>query len=137
MNATSRDIVDMLEAYGDSSGISLDLRFADNLHVGKEPSTPIKCVTIYDTGGPGPDLGFTTKDYCRPSFQIRVRHSKYLEAMSIAEEIKTALHGKAQETWNGTLYTVILCTSDPALLEYDENGNAKVVINFSAQRRPA
>lgn len=137
MGPCSRDVVDMLEAFGDSSGISLDLRFADNLHIGKEPAAPIKCVTIYDTAGYGTDLGLTTQGYQRPTFQIRVRHPKYESAMNLAEEIRSALHGKSHETWNGTLYTVISCTSGPALLDYDENGNSRVFINFSAQRRVA
>jgi len=135
MNATSYDVAEMLEAYGDSSGFSLDLEYAVNLFVGQEPPQPIKCVTIFDVGGGGSDLGLSSQGYQRPSFQIRVRHPKYLTAMSLAEEIRSALHGKAQETWNGTLYSMIVCTGDPALLEYDENTNAKVIINFNAQRR--
>lgn len=135
MNATSFDVCEMLEAYGESSGLTTDLTYAVNLFVGREPSNPIIAVTIYDFGGAGSDLGLTTQGYRRPGFQVRVRHPKYLEAMALAEEIRSVLHGKAQETWNGTLYTMIRCTSDPALLDYDENGNARVFTNYEAHRR--
>lgn len=137
MNPVSKDIVDMLEAYGDSSGFSLGLVFANNLHVGKEPADPANCVTIYDVSGFGTDLGLTDKSYERPSIQIRVRNTKYWTAMGIAQEIKDSLHGRSHETWNGSLYTVIKCTSGPALLDYDDNGCTRIVLNLDVQRRPA
>ncbi|KKL64285.1 hypothetical protein LCGC14_2166530, partial [marine sediment metagenome] len=45
------------------------------------------------------------------------------------------LHGKAGETWNATLYTVIYCSSGPALLDWDENNRPRFIINFNLQRR--
>lgn len=137
MNPVSVDMVDYLESYGDSSGFSLSLAYAKNLFIGTEPKDPIDCVTIYDTSGFAPDLNLTTQGYEKPSIQIRVRNKKYTTAMSLAEEIKNALHGQSQVTLNGTLYSVIYCTSGPALLDYDNNGNARVVINFNLQRRVA
>ena len=133
MNASSIDIKDMLEAYGDSSG--LDVEFADNLFIGAEPDTPDNCVTIFDTGGYPPALGLVNQGYEYPSIQIRVRNRKYVDGWNIIEGIKNALHGQAQETWNDTLYSVIYCSSGPALLEWDDNGNVIFIINFNLQRR--
>lgn len=137
MNAPSKDVVDMLEAYGDSSGFDLSLMYADNLHVGMEPAQPPNCVTIFDVEGYSPDLNLNTQGYERPSIQIRVRNKKYLTAMSLAQDIKDALHGRSHETWNGALYTVIYAVGNPALLDYDDKGNARVIVNFNLQRKSA
>jgi hypothetical protein len=133
MQASSIDVKDMLEAYGDSSG--LDVEFAENLFIGAEPNKPDNCVTIFDTGGYPPALGLVNQGYEYPSIQIRVRNRKYIDGWNIIEGIKTALHGRAQETWNETLYSVIYCSSGPALLEWDDNGNVIFIINFNIQRR--
>ena len=73
MNATSVDIKDMLEA---ESG--LNLVFGVNLFVGREPSNPSDCVTIFDTLGMPPQLTFDASErYEKPSIQIRVRSISY------------------------------------------------------------
>jgi hypothetical protein len=120
----------MLEA--DSA---LVLVFANNLFIGQEPAKPANCVTIKDTYGMPPDLGLANQGYERPSIQIRVRNSKFLTGWTLIHDIKNLLHGLSHQTWNGTLYTVIYCSSGPALLDYDDNGNARFIINFNIQRR--
>jgi hypothetical protein len=136
MNAPSVDIRHILEAKDDSSG-SYDLEFATNLFIGREPSAPKNCVTIYDTSGYPPYLGLGgDTGYEYPSVQIRVRNASYINGWNMINDIKDALHGRHQETWNGTLYSVIYCTSDPALLDWDDNGNVRFVCNFNIQRRP-
>ena len=135
MNPVSVDFVDMLEAFGDSSGFSLNLKYADSLFIGNEPAKPVNCVTLFDTSGFGPDLALETQGYDRPAIQIRIRNTRYTTAMGLAEEIKDALHGRSHETWNGTLYTVIQCVGSPALLDFDDNGNCRIVLNVNAQRR--
>jgi len=132
MNASSEDVKDMLVAVS-----ALGLTFATNLFIGKEESSPKNCVTIFDTAGYAPDLGLTNQGYKRPSIQIRVRNAKYVDGWNLIQLIETSLHGRAQETWNDTLYTVIYCSSGPAHLDWDENGNARFIINFNVQRRSA
>jgi len=130
MNNSAEDIKDMLVAVS-----ALGLTFATNLFIGKEEKTPRNCVTIFDTPGYAPDLGLTSQGYERPSVQIRVRNANYTTGWNLIEEIKTSLHGRAQETWNDTLYSVIYCSSGPAHLDWDDNGNARFIINFNLQRR--
>jgi hypothetical protein len=130
MNVPSFDIKDMLEA--DSS---LGLNFADNLFIGKEPVSPKDTVSIFDTSGFPPELTFDNKVYEYPSIQIRIRNRKYQDGMLLAHSIMISLHGRSKQTWNGTLYTVIYCSSGPALLDWDENGNCRFIINFNLQRR--
>jgi hypothetical protein len=136
MNPSSVDVRHILEDYGDSSGMNVS--FKDNLFIGREPAAPINCVTIYDTPGMPPWIGLGGETgYEYPSIQIRIRNTKYLAGWTLAEEIKTALHGLNQQTWNGTLYSVITCVNGPALLEWDDNGNSIIFMNFNLQRRPS
>lgn len=141
MNASSVDIKAMLEDYGDSSGFDEDIYFyGDDLNVflNTEPTTPRNCVTIYDTEGFPPYLSLAGETgYEYPSVQIRIRNSDQIKAWSLIEKIKNSLHGRHQETWNGTLYSRIACSSGPALLDRDENGNWHFIINLELQRRPA
>lgn len=134
MNAPSFDIAEILEAYGESSGLGLD--YATDLFIGKEPDKPSNCATIFDTPGYPPYLsvgGETGYEY--PSIQIRVRNTSYINGWAEIEAIKNVLHGMNHTTVNGTLYTVIYCTSGPALLDWDDNGRVRFIINFNVQRR--
>lgn len=129
MNASSIDIKDMLEA--DSE---LALTFGTDLHIGREPAKPVDCVTIFDTQGFPPQINLTSQGYEYPSVQIRVRGKNYEYGWEVIERIKTLLHGRAQETWNNTIYTAIACASGPTLLDWDDNGNPRFIINFNIQR---
>ena len=141
MNAPSDDVKDMLVADDDSSsGVSLNLVFATNLFTGREPAKPNNCVTIYDHAGFAPSLSLGGKEdsgYEYPSIQIRVRNVKEQNAWILIDRIKNSLHARNHEEWNGTLYTVIYCSSGPALLEYDDNNRTILIINFNLQRRTA
>ena len=135
MNATSEDIIKILEAYGESSGLGLD--FAQNLFQGLEPSEPKNCVTVFDSPGFPDELILDgNTGYESPGINIRVRNTKYNTGMDIARNIKNVLHGYSG-TVGDTLYTVITCVNGPALLDWDENRNARFIINFNVQRRPA
>ena len=130
MNSSSYDIKDMLVAES-----SLGLVYAANLFIGKEPSTPNNCVTIFDSVGFKPQLTLDNQRYEYPSVQIRVRNSNYLDGWDVIEKIKASLHGRAQETWNGTLYSVIYCYISPTFLRWDENNRAQFVSTFNINRR--
>jgi len=141
MNASSVDIKQILEEYGESSGFESDLIFSGssmNVFIGQEPAHPRNCITIYDTPGFPPYLGLAGETgYEYPSIQIRVRNGDYLVGWDLIDRIKEVLHGLAQTTVNGTLYSVITCSSGPALLDFDDNNNARFIINFNLQRRSA
>ena len=132
MNATSVDIADMLVA-----DTSLGLAMITNLYVGKEPTSPENCVTIMDSYGYRPQLTLAGKgeDYYYPSVQIRVRNRDYRTGYNLANNIMISLHGRAQETWNGTLYTVIYCSNGPAFMNWDDKQLCHFVVNFDIQRR--
>lgn len=130
MNASSMDVKDMLEAVS-----SLGLTFATNLFVAKEPNEPRDTVTIFDTPGARPQLSTGGCKYYYSSIQIRVRNKDYQTGYALAENIQNLLHGQAQETWNGTLYSLITSSNDVYHMDWDENGNARFIINLELQRR--
>ena len=131
MSAPSVDIKDMLVA-----GSSPALTFKKDLFIGAEPDIPNNCVTIYDTPGGPPQLTMdATEEYEYKSAQVRVRDIDYQTGWNLANEIKTSLHGRAGETWNGTLYTVIMVTNGPFFLKWDENHRVIFIINLNLQRR--
>ena len=131
MNAPSIDIASILEE--DST---LGLTLATNLFVGKEPASPQDCVTVFDTPGFPPQLSYNREEiYEYPSVQIRVRNKSYQSGWDMIEDIKNALHGQANVSCDTVLYTVIYCSSGPALLDWDENGRCRFIVNFNLQRR--
>jgi hypothetical protein len=130
MNAPSLDVADMLVAES-----ALGLEYGKNLFITKEPASPINCVTILDTGGYPPQLVMDGERYEYPTINIRVRASHFSDAWDLIDRIVVTLHGRNHETWNGTLYTVIRCANNPALLDQDENGKTRVVVNVNLQRR--
>lgn len=131
MNSASEDIKDMLD--GESS---LGLTYGTDLFIGKEPSTPDNCVTIFDTSSFPPMRAVDpTVKYYYSSVQIRVRNKRYLDGYAVARNIFDSLHNRAQEMWNGTLYTVIQAAGEPALLDWDGNNRPRFIINFNMNRR--
>jgi hypothetical protein len=141
MKAPSIDICHMLEAGmfdSESSSGGLGLVFAQNLFVRRTPSKPIDCVTIFDTPGFPPYIGLAGETgYEYPSIQIVVRATDEEVGWYLIEGIKNALHGRHGQTWNGTLYSSILCSSGPALLDRNDNGVVLYFVNFNLQRRVA
>ncbi len=131
MQAVSKDVKDMLAAES-----SLALTFKKDLFIGIEPTKPDDTVTIFDTPSFPPDLYMDpTERYYYSSIQIRVRNTGYTEGITLARNIMELLHARANETWNGTMYTVITATGEPAWLDFDANHRSRFIVNFNLQRR--
>ena len=136
MNATAVDVKEMLETYVDEldSSSSVPTVFYP-IFIGKEPATPTNTITIFETMA-FHDLTMNRSEiYELPRIQIRVRSTSYLEGWGVIDTIKNLLHGRANETWNGALYTLIRCYSGPGLLDYDKEQSVRFVVNFEIQRR--
>lgn len=120
-----------------------DLIFKDDLHVGREPTKPNNVTTIFDTPNSGPQL--TTKKntskntdrYDYTAVQARVRNKSYEKAMALAWEIVAVLHNRGNEVVNDTKVTLIEALDSPALLDWDDNDRARVVVNFAVQQTSA
>lgn len=131
MNMASEDIKDILV-----SEPSFDLVFAENLFIGKEPTSPNNTVTIFDVSGAAPMLTYTRgENYYYTDIQIRVRNESYKEAWETSQIISEFLHGK-EETINDTIYTLIQAMDSPFFLGWDDNDRARFVVNYGLQRRP-
>jgi len=130
MNAPSEDVKDMLLA-----DTELGLTFAEDLFINREPATPDNVVTIFDSYGSPPYIGLTNTGYEYPSIQIRARGNDSRVTFNLLNEIYLSLHGRAHETWNDTLYESIICTNVPTLLDWDDNGRCRFIINLNLQRR--
>lgn len=130
MNALSLDIRDMLVADTD-----LELVFAKNLFVGREPEHPDNCVTLFDTGGGAPSLTYSKQEYNWDTIQVRVRNNSYLDGMKQMYSIKKALHGIVNVQQNDMFYTLIRMYMPPFALGWDANDRVMIVASFEAQRR--
>jgi hypothetical protein len=131
VSIASVDIKDVLE-----NESALGLIFAQNLFIGREPSTPNNCVTIFDGVGEPPALTLSndcTLEY--PGINIQVRDTSYLAAANLCQQIKDILHGRNNEVWNDTVYHAIICTGGPFLLDFDQNNRARFIVNFRLLRR--
>ena len=145
MNAPSIDVKDILayvppseSSSGDDPVNEFGLVFGTNLFVGREPAQPDETVSIFDVVGWPPYLTFNKDEvYERPAVQVRVRSRSYVTGWNLLERIVRRLHGITQETWNGTLYSVIQCSRAPMLLDWDENSRVRIIASFEIQRRSA
>jgi hypothetical protein len=139
MNASVVDIKEIIEYYyngGDES--SSGFAYSPELYpisIGKESAEPANIISLFEMEGYHQLTMNKCEVYEYPFIQIRVRSNAYLEGWAIISNIKEILHGRAQETWNGTLYTLIRCSGGPALLDYDKNQRVRFICNFSLQRR--
>jgi hypothetical protein len=130
MNSSAFDIRDLLVT-------ALGLVKGTTIFLGVEPANPDNTVTVFDTPGLPPDLTLDRDEkYGRPSIQVRVRNNNYQTGWALANNIKDALHGRANETLGGTYYSLISATDEPAMLDYDRNGRPRFIINFNLQRYP-
>jgi hypothetical protein len=130
MNSPGFDIKDILVA-----DTVVGLVYKTSLFVNREPATPDNVVTIFDYFGGRHALTLDGQTYEYPSIQIRVRNREQSEAWKIIYRIYTSLHGRAHETWNGTIYEVIYASGGPALLDWDDNDRCRLIINFNIQRK--
>jgi len=130
MNACSEDIKDILLA---DSNLGLS---EESIWIGREPSKPSNTVTIFDTSTTPPMLTLRQgENYFHDAIQIRIRNTDYRVGYALANQIMVSLHGREQEAWNDTLYSVIFCTSGPAMLGWDDNNRVWFIINFECHRR--
>lgn len=129
MNAASIDIQDIIETESSSSEIT-----AYPISIGGLVEDRSNCTSIIDTPGGPPQLTLDNAAYEFSSIQIKVRASNYEEGLTHLRSIKELLHGRANEVWNSTLYTLIKCLNEPGFL-MRENQRFIFVSNFSIQRR--
>ena len=106
------------------------------VHVSKEPESPHRTITIYDTGGAEPNakhlLDFNT-------VQVRVRGNvnDYPVAHTKIKDVKNKLLGLPKETVNGTVFVGVWAVGDIIFLKYDDNNRPIFVSNWRTALEPA
>lgn len=114
-----------------------------HLWIGKEPASPDRSVTIYDSGGLAPNPRWMI-DY--PSIQIRIRggQNDYKVAGNKAQEIRNRLIGRESYDAYGTnsdgskdRIIAINGTGDIAFIGYDDNSRPAFVFNLALITEPS
>jgi hypothetical protein len=103
------------------------------VYVNLEPATPDNVITIYDTGGPGPDTN--EMDVASPTFQVRVRAALAVDAYDKQAAIKAAL--LAARDYAGAssiLHAFYVMESDVLSLGTDDNNRHIRVANYHVHR---
>ena len=101
------------------------------LNVNGEPATPNNAITIYDTGGLGPDTD--QLDIERPTVQIRVRGSSFPDAYGKQKLIQGLLIFSSHEMETSNVSGIVQ-TSDIAAIGRDDKGNHIVTANYQLMR---
>lgn len=131
MNSASVDMASFLEQ-------ETSLVRAISLFVGKEPTSPVNTVTLFDTPGGSTEIrleGGAEKYYEYPSVSMRVRSISYPDGWTVIQEVKRILHGLTGVVIDGTCYDSVVCAQGPFLLDWDEHEHPRFVATFHITRR--
>lgn len=99
-----------------------------SINVGEEPDKPDDTITIYDTGGDGPDTD--EMDIDQATIQIRVRsHIRYNAALKI-KSIRNYLMSKITKTYESRRFFAFIVTTDVAEIGRDDNKRCVFTLNM-------
>jgi len=99
-----------------------------NIFIGREPTSPNNCLTIYDTGGPSQDARLALNE---SYFQLRSRHISYESGYEKLEEARRVLEGRrTNATVNNNIYIGFWVRSDIMFLMRDEQDRYCFTLNF-------
>ena len=132
MNAPSKDIKDMIEEMLAESGNTVSTKYPINRVMFDESKST--CCTILDFPGGKPQLTMDVAKYEFPSIQIKVRCTDYDDGWAYISAVVDLLHGRANEPYNGTYYSLIECLNGPGFLQREDQRTI-FVANFNIQRR--
>lgn len=97
--------------------------WANDINVSLEPSEPVECITLYDTGGQDPDSD--EQDVFNKTIQIRIRTLNYLETYIKLEQIRDLLINQTIAGING-----IWMQGDILYIGRDDNDRHLFTTNF-------
>lgn len=99
-----------------------------SINVGEEPDTPNKTITVYDTGGNGPDTD--EMDVDDKTIQIRVRASLRSEASEKISAIRAYLATKVNKESEGRRFFAFIVQMDPAEIGKDDKKRFIFTMNY-------
>lgn len=100
------------------------------INVAHEPGDPADSITIYDTGGEGPDTD--QLDVERPTIQVRVRSDSYPDAYAKHQAIRDMLIFGPLDLEESVVRLVQ--TSGPFSLGLDDKNRHLLTANYRARR---
>lgn len=103
-----------------------------SVSVGTAPDSPDDTITVYDTGGNGPDTD--ELDLLNPFFQVRVRAFEYADAYTKQESIQSTLKAIASEVLDTHRWVFVNVSSDIAHIGNDDSDRVLLVCNYQAMR---
>lgn len=104
-----------------------------NIFMGFMPPTPTACVVLYDAGGTYQPQGIDVP-WSEHRLEVRVRAETHAAATTLANSALTALDHKAALTMNSsTVVHWLRPEHPPAILEYDHQRRAIMLIRFTMQ----
>lgn len=100
--------------------------------VGSEPTSPPNAITLYDTGGPGPDTD--QMDEFEVTFQVRVRCTLYSDGYQRHVDIKNLLIYDTPLVMDTSIFSGIEMTTEPQSLGRDDGDRDIIVANYRGRR---
>lgn len=103
-----------------------------SINVSREPASPDGTITLYDTGGEGPDTD--ELDLLRGTIQVRVRSLDFPAAYTKHEEIRDLLILSQPINTGESIFIGIFMTSDILSVGRDDNDRHILTANYRALR---
>lgn len=97
-----------------------------------EPESPNNCITVYDTGGSGPDTD--EQDLGQPEFQVRVRCVEYSDGYAKQVAIRDLLILGGPITMASSTFVLVDMTSDVIPLGRDDSNRFLLTANYRTIR---
>lgn len=131
MNSAAVDIAKHLAANGIGS-FGGNPAHVWSINVAREPVEPQNCVTVYDTGGTGPDTD--ELNLYRPTVQIRVRAVDFQEGYNKQAAIMAVLHSILQTSLGLMNYLSCVAETDITHIGPSENNHYLFTANYQIIR---
>lgn len=130
MNAPSDDIATILQE--EISGYVL----GTNLFLNGVPTSPDNCITISDNPSSAPMRSLTATDAIyHDSVQVIARNRTYSDGYDALIEIRDTLQALHHVEYAETSYQLFTVMNGPALLVWDDNNRAELVMNINVIRK--
>lgn len=122
-------LVTDIDDYLTSGGVTTPAIFR-----GKQPTSPDRVVTIYETGGLSPVHGMGASPGTalveQPEIQVVARSDTYSTARSDADDCFGLLDGLYDRTINGTRYLYIEALHSPFMLDRDDQDRPRISCRY-------
>lgn len=100
-----------------------------SINIGEEPEKPANTITIYETGGAGPDTD--EMDIDRRTMQVRVRSARRANAYERMSLVRRYLLTSPVKTAEGRAFFSFIVDQDIAEIGKDDSNRVLFTMNFT------